>query len=484
MSLRLPQMLPFVMPPFARFAWVSDEAQMQWVPRIERIGWAWQVAELASVQFGARPAALVFVTPSEFVDLSDRAAARGLAVRAVSAAGPATQYQAAAVDASVDATRLRVVVGQPTEVGRFVESFRSHDHDVTGELLGYPACCRAFFSEVWQKNGCLDTTWAMVSDCATDEAGLKVRVRPTYHIVNPLLRWAGLRAVPHLACSFHCAPSAQFAEAMLDSTSRAGFEQEVQWLREALSWPVAWSALHGIAEVRTPLFKMAVQTDATPIRYVVEVEGSAPPETPNGLTFPYSVPRRRLTDSASFRRGLTIAAANSEWLDNGFVNQQAMDVMHGRLIAALQPLLEGLAVGEGDPVVVDLGCGSGSLLRKLPATTKFAGYGIEMRPEIVDRWGGTGPHTLILADIFDTAAWAPRVPEECDLGLVSLARFNSASSAASANLLSALRDVFKTIVFYSYDGQVPQDIPGLPLAGLSLEAIGRRVWVWHVGGSS
>jgi hypothetical protein len=55
-----------------------------------------------------------------------------------------------------------------------------------------------------------------------------------------------------------------------------------------LRWPMEWSALHGIAEIKTPVLKCCLSTDATPTLYRVLVEGSAvPKEAAKGIGHPY-----------------------------------------------------------------------------------------------------------------------------------------------------------------------------------------------------
>jgi hypothetical protein len=77
---------------------------------------------------------------------------------------------------------------------------------------------------------------------------------------------------------------------------------------------VEWSALHGIAQVLTPVFRFVHDTVAT-ARKVVYVRGSAaaaPPETATGLVFPYRAPRRRALEvRRTFRLGLEHAAQSS-----------------------------------------------------------------------------------------------------------------------------------------------------------------------------
>ena len=88
---------------------------------------------------------------------------------------------------------------------------------------------------------------------------------------NILWRWMGARAVPHLPCRFDCEPTVALAQQCLAVGRAAGFDTEMDWLLEILRWPVEWSALHGIAEIRTPVLKVSTRTDAT----ATEVRGPA-----------------------------------------------------------------------------------------------------------------------------------------------------------------------------------------------------------------
>jgi hypothetical protein len=94
-----------------------------------------------------------------------------------------------------------------------------------------------------------------------------------------------------------------------------GFSEEMDWLVEILRWPVEWSALHGIAEIKSPVVKIITQTDATARKYVVRHAGDHyPEEGAHGLGFPYRGRRiPLLTQSPSFQRGLE----NSIELMNG-----------------------------------------------------------------------------------------------------------------------------------------------------------------------
>ena len=120
---------------------------------------------------------------------------------------------------------------------------------------------------------------------------MSIDVDSLHVTTNMLWRWIGVRAVPHLPCSFDCAGTIRFGEQFLALGRRLGYAEEIGWIEEILSWPVEWSALHGIAEVKTPVLKMITATDATPYKYTVQIKGEKyPSEGATGLYFPYRKP--------------------------------------------------------------------------------------------------------------------------------------------------------------------------------------------------
>lgn len=104
---------------------------------------------------------------------------------------------------------------------------------------------------------------------------------------NILWRWMGVRAVPHLPCSFSCPGTVALAARLLQVGCDAGYEEEMDWIEQILRWPVGWSALHGIAEIKTPVVKVSTRTDATAHKYVVRYRGDRyQGEGATGLAFP------------------------------------------------------------------------------------------------------------------------------------------------------------------------------------------------------
>ena len=115
----------------------------------------------------------------------------------------------------------------------------------------------------------------------------------------------GARAVPHLPCRFDCAATVEFADRLLAVGRESGFDEEMDWLLEVLSWPVEWSALHGIAEIKTPVLKVVTRTDATPgATWCAGPAEAYPAEGARGLSFPLRQPvKLRISESRGFPAG-------------------------------------------------------------------------------------------------------------------------------------------------------------------------------------
>ena len=114
---------------------------------------------------------------------------------------------------------------------------------------------------------------------------------PKSAAAHPLLAPLGISALPVAPCRLDCPSAVDAADHWLELAAAQGYAAEAGWLRECFSWAISWSELHGVTEVKTPLFKMCLETGITSrtrlIRRagVAAVEGSAA-----GLSFPYAAP--------------------------------------------------------------------------------------------------------------------------------------------------------------------------------------------------
>jgi hypothetical protein len=299
--------LDFVLPDFTRVSWVSDAARETWAPRLRRITKAWFEIEWLAVVSGVRRCGVTVASPEELITMSGEWVRHGLSalpleIQAVAGSYSNTGQKAAPGEPFV----FRIVVGRPPDLAAFKIAWDAQDNREIGRFLGFPPCCLDFFESVWVDQGLVDTTWQMATGTPSPgNGGNTIEVTGPAE-ANILWRFMGARAVPHLPCRFDCADTVALGRRFIEVGRAAGYDQEMDWLLEILSWPVEWSALHGIAEINTPVLKVCTRTDATPSKYVIRRHGEAyPAEGAQGLTFAYRMPRRPLlTTSMTFHRGL------------------------------------------------------------------------------------------------------------------------------------------------------------------------------------
>jgi SAM-dependent methyltransferase len=449
--------LDFALPDFTRLAWVTDRAEQVWRPRLERIATAWAETEWRAVVVGVRACAVTLASPEQFMSRGARWAEQGLNALPIEMTGVSGQpYSATGVPFEAGQPFVfRFVVGRPADVAAFKAAWDAADQQAIGDFLGYPGCCREFFRRVWVDDAMVDTTWPMAaatSDAAPGTTTIEVTGPPE---ANILWRWMSVRAVPHLPCRLDCAATAELGQRLVEVGRQAGFAQEMDWLVEILSWPVEWSALHGIAQVKTPVLKVSTRTDATKQRYVVRRRGSAhPPEGVRGLGFPYEVPvKLRLSESRGFRRGLENAVRihpRPAWYatDNGFSSLGAMHESH-------RPLVEAgvAALGQGGGNVLDLGCGNGALLERLAAAAPgVVPFGVDVDPERIEHarqlHPGHGGNFVSGGMFDDDRLWVEG--RRYALALLMPGRLLETDEARAMVLRHRLRDSCDRVLVYAY----------------------------------
>jgi SAM-dependent methyltransferase len=366
-------------------------------------------------------------------------------------------------------------IGRRDDLTRLCASYRENDQEVVGRLLGYPCCCIEFFQEAWVSDGMVDTTWPM----AARTSGATVHSVRHISIDGPSvcgmqLRWLGVRSVFHLPCSFDCRESVRVAKAHMYLARRLGFAEEVGWLEEMLSWPVEWSALHGIAEIRTPVVKIVTRTDATPAKYVVDYRGdpgSYPEVGATGLNFPYRAPgTERLSNSRAFQLGLdnpiqevlpSDTLLNAPWYatDNGFTTRYAMDRSHLPMVERVRILLGGPLADCSRLKVLDLGCGNGALLRKISSLhPAVVPVGLDLDPEKIGharQLFGIRAADFLVSDLFSPRAFGDE-GERFFLVILMLGRLVEVPLERAAEFLIRLRNCSEHVLVYAYEDYVRQ----------------------------
>ncbi|MBV7333769.1 hypothetical protein KFU94_37160 [Chloroflexi bacterium TSY] len=293
--------LDFQFPNFVRYAWVSNAARQMWEPRLQLLARRWSHVEQASVVTGLRDCVLLRARPDAMTAIEDFAQTQELAYRQMANRDPTSPDHS-----------FYVVIGKPEHMAQFQAAWNEQDHVAIGMLLGYPECCSHFYQKVCGEEGLIDTIWHAV--CQSRKPSIERESVQGENLLeihgeskcNMLLHRIGIQAVHHLPCSFCCQETIAKADDFMGLGWQLGYGEEMDWLLEILSWPVEWSTLHGIAEVRTPVFKLSMNSDATAHKHVIRYMGpSYPAESAKAISFPYRRPGHlTITDSSGFRKGL------------------------------------------------------------------------------------------------------------------------------------------------------------------------------------
>lgn len=291
----IPDRLPFRLHDFTRLAWVSDSARDTWEPRIHRISQMLADLEWRTISTGMRDACLRLVPAESFEHFQELFASQGMKIVRLQSVSQSATYSAALGPCVQGApSALWCAVGRDNAADRLLEAFVANDNSTIGSLLGYPSCCIKFFQNIWCDAAMVDTTWPMAVRSRSKTIVNSFCVEITYTSVCAVhLRWLGVRAVFHLPCAYDCEKSIALAKQHFALARQAGFSDEVDWLEQMVQWPVEWSTLHGIAEIRTPVVKIVARGDTTRCKHAVKYLGESkvtPLNAAIGVIFPFRLP--------------------------------------------------------------------------------------------------------------------------------------------------------------------------------------------------
>lgn len=426
--------LNFELPEFFRIIWASPTAREVWEPRIQRIASAWIELERLAVVEGIKPGTLQSCSPDKLVDLSRWAAKHGLVCIPI--------HQQLTVDGYGNQTlavqpgkpwEYRVFIGWPLSVGHFAGYWEKQDNKGIGRFLGFPPCCRDFFDRVWVKEGLKDTTLSMIGDSHNEINRVAGPVE-----CNILLRWLGVRLVSHLPCSFDCAYTKKLGQELALLGRRKGFEQEMGWIEDLLSWPIKWDSLHGVATITTPCFRLVVNSTALSSKVTIEREGTTyPAEGARGNEFPFRSTQR-----------LMFVKSEDDYTDNGFKTRKAMSDAHNIVLSAVRAAFDNEDLHDK---VVDLGCGNGLLLEKIAEQYPSVRLcGVEQsggkHQRAARRLIGHDPD-LYLGNLYDDHYWNPPY----GVAILSANRLLEVDEQDARTLLQRLQDGTKKVILYTYD---------------------------------
>lgn len=427
--------LDFQLPEWTRVIWNSQAIRNNWEQRVNRVSRAFADIERKTVTAGIKPSCLINLSPEEISQLMMDLAGTDYVVVPLSKTNPASTYQSSG--AGYDPKRplqYRAAITRLDLAADWKAAWAVSDNRRIGQLLGFPSCCVDFFEKYWVEEKMLDTSWAM-SQTGTEGP----------RECNILWRWVGVRAVSHLPCSFNCAGTYQIARQNIEFGRTIGYDQEMDWLEEILDWPVQWNALHGIAEIKTPILKISTRTDATADNVIVDRQGfSYPADGISGVKFPYQNRARTvITKTNAFRRSLLL---ENQWLDNGFSSFEAMEHSHQILLAALEPLK------NSQFSIIDFGCGNAELLKSVQATVseQAVPHGVELDADRFSRIKFNFPQqtdNFWQGNMFDQAAWCDG---HYDVAVVMPGRLLETDASQAQAFVNWLNTHVNQVVFYAY----------------------------------
>jgi len=413
---------PFKLEDFTRMQW-APSARIVWEPRFQRVSQSWQNIEIELVGAGFKAGALLVVPPERMADVSRLASTHGLVALVLAQQGRSEQIYASSTEPFVPGGpfNYRVAICKANVSNLWVTAWANSDDNEIGVLLGYPECCRRFFKDTWVAKEMIDTTWMQALGTVESEPSDVISINPD-PACNVTLRHLGLRWVSHLPCSFKCRATREYVEGA-SKLIRANFFEEYRTLSEALQWPVKWTALHGIAEIVTPVCRIISRTDATYTKNTILQQGSLyPDEGARGNEFPF----RNATKKVKF-------LTKDTWTLNGFGSYEAMCQAHNLVLAAAKDCR-----GQS---IIDLGCGTGELLKIYRGIASEL-HGIESNDEAYRK-------AKLIANVRCMNIFDPRVfDRKYDVAFISVQRFMEAPNREY--LLSMLKRWTKATVFYSY----------------------------------
>ena len=264
---------------FVRLSWADAEAEAVWGARIREVCACITELEWRSILEGVRVCALTSVDPNELHALRLKLTPYGLTVAPLEKIAKEDCYISSIRNArDGEPFNYWCAIGRVSDVRLMESAHASHDEEAVGRLLGYPACCIGFHNRVWIDERFVDTTWPMAQNTVKKKSITPTHVEiPEVSGCNVLLRWLGPRIVFHLPCSFECRSTVELADKFTEIARSAGFHLEMDWLEEMLHWPVEWTALHGLAEIKTAMVTISTVTDVTAETYRVSYAGAATP---------------------------------------------------------------------------------------------------------------------------------------------------------------------------------------------------------------
>ena len=248
--------------PFTRMEYVNKTAEQRWADRFRRCSSIISDIEIALVEQNCREATTLLLPRNDIEHRQQLLAEQGLRftpVMWVKKFNGFSHRHDELTEDHPDAVCYGVVTRTETAAIKFKEAtlLQNPDHDIIGGLLGYPACCRNFFTNVWCA-GFVDPIWQQAENTGGEvikrtDGGYEIKIKGYPECVAHQRSW-GVRAGFHLPCSFTCEDTRRFANVWLETAEKLDPGASAV-IMEILSLPSVWDAHKGVAMVNTPYYR-------------------------------------------------------------------------------------------------------------------------------------------------------------------------------------------------------------------------------------
>lgn len=277
----------FFMHDFTRLMWADKSMQREYEQIINQGFKIHNEMDVASVANNLYPIASIQCILQTIPDMVERIARQGLIAIPIKANVPKSFNR---FDAKAD-TYYCIIAKSVQKAIEYVDAFNAQDWVTMAALRGLPTCCQTFY-HICSSQNIFDPIWQSATNSVNEvvkPSTRKITVTSCPEL-NPLLRYLGITMLGYVPHSLHCKPSMTLVSRRVELASSINLAHQIDVFIEMLSWPMEWSVLHGIAEIKTPLFKLATNSMATLDKWSVQIQGqTSPKEQLKGLVFPYNL---------------------------------------------------------------------------------------------------------------------------------------------------------------------------------------------------
>ncbi|WP_238915816.1 radical SAM protein [Clostridium sp. YIM B02555] len=260
----------FKIPSFVEYSFVGEKQYLYWKSRIFNIRIALARIGILSVSNGVVPISLIRVPTDRLFEFHEYAAKHKVHLKLL----PRRKED----------IFERVIVGKSLDLETFHKSLNNEDYNLIYKLLGASYCCLKNLQDKYNNDytSVIDLTAPLDNYISENQIQYN-------QILNIFFRPLGIDLLGYLPCTLHCEKSNKLVNTKLILGRENGMKNEVDWLEEMLSWPLEWSSLHGIAELKTGILRLSNNSFFSNNKITIQYNGNRiSSNAARGLSFVYN----------------------------------------------------------------------------------------------------------------------------------------------------------------------------------------------------